>query len=157
MIPVETCIELLTNLDGRGQLWSPSGQFLGHLSSNPSELSSIINPYGFYGSSFSSTSIRNRSCQYGGFQGIYSPFNPNSIKPPFISYEGNPLLLVTRNPKIFTDGLRIVTPDFLLAVYEILGNTTPELVTMQLQALSRTKTTPSTSDCGQSSAMLLCS
>lgn len=156
MMLVESFIELLKNLDGQGQLWSPSGQFLGRLSSNPNELNSIINPYGFYGSSFSATSIRNRSGQYGGFQGIYSPFNPNCLNPPFISGDGQRLLVVTRNPNISTNGLRSVTPDFLLAAYEILGNNNPDLVAMQLKALSRTRATLSINTSWDAPAIPLC-
>lgn len=138
---VETYVEFLKKLDGIGELWSSSGQFLGRLDSNSNAFNSIVNVYGLYGSSHSPTSIRNRSCQYGGFQGNYSPFNPNCPNPPFISHSGQPMMAVTRNPQILTFGLNSITPDFLLAVYEILGKATPEEVSRKLLALKRVRVT----------------
>jgi hypothetical protein len=141
MMTVETYIEYLKKLDGIAELRSPSGQFLGRLESKPYSFYSIINVQGFYGSCASSTSIRNNSSQYGGLKGIYSPFNPNCPNPPFISCSGQPLMVVTRNPKILTFGLNSITPDFLLAVYEILGKSKPQEVSRKLLALSRTRVT----------------
>ncbi|WP_333477561.1 hypothetical protein [Allocoleopsis sp.] len=141
MMTVETYIEYLKKLDGIAELRSHSGQFLGRLESKPYSFYSIINVQGFYGSSSSSTSIRNSSSQYGGFKGIYSPFNPNCSNPPFIACSGQPLMLVTRNPQILTFGLNSITPDFLLAVYEILGRSKPHEVSMKLLALKRTRAT----------------
>jgi hypothetical protein len=126
MMTVETYIEFLKKLDGIGELWSPSGQYLGRIESNPHSFYSILNTHGFYGSSSSRTSIRNMSSEYGGFKGKYSPFNPHCSNPPFISCSGQPLMLVTRNPKILTFGLNSITPDFLFAVYEILGRAKPQ-------------------------------
>lgn len=141
MMTVETYIEFLKKLDGAGELWSPSGQFLGRLESKPHSFYSIINNHGFYGSSSSKTSIRNSSSQYGGFNGIYSPFNPNCSNPPIISYSGQPLMVVTRNPKILTFGLNSITPDFMLSVYEVLGRSAPYEVSRKLAALKRTRAT----------------
>ncbi len=141
MITVEAYLESLKNLDGVGELWSPSGQFLGRLESNRYSFYSIINSSGFYGSSSSRTSINNSSSQYGGFKGIYSPFNPNCANPPFISLSGQPMMVVTRNPKILTFGLNSITPDFLLAVYDILGKATPQEIFRKLLALKRVRAT----------------
>lgn len=141
MMTIETYIEFLKKLDGIGELWSPSGQFLGRIESKPHSFYSILNVHGFYGSSSSRTSIRNSSSQYGGFQGIYSPFNPHCDQAPFISCSGQPIMLVTRNPNILTFGLNSITPDFLLAVYEILGKAKPHEVSRKLLALKRTKFT----------------
>lgn len=138
---VETYIEFLKNLDGVGELWSPSGQFLGRLDSNPQAFNSIINVHGLYGSSYSATSIRNRSSQYGGFNGVYSPFNPNCSEPPVISRSGQPMMVVTRNPQILTFGLNSITPDFLLAVCEILGKASPQEISRRFLALKRVRAT----------------
>lgn len=138
---VETYIEFLKNLDGVGELWSPSGQFLGRLDSNPCTFNSITNVHGLYGSSHSPTSIRNRSSQYGGFTGIYSPFNPKCSNPPVISHLGQPVMVVTRNPEILTFGLNSITPDFLFAVYEILGQAAPQEVSRKFLALTRARAT----------------
>ena len=138
---VETYIEFLKKLDGVGELWSPSGQFLGRLESKPHSFYSLINVHGFYGSSASGTSIRNTSSKYGGIQGIYSPFNPHSSNPPFISCSNQPVMVVTRNPQILSFGLNSITPDFLLAVYEILGRAKPQEVSRKLLALRRTRVT----------------
>jgi hypothetical protein len=141
MMTVETYIEFLKKLDGIAELRSPSGQFLGRLESKPYSFYSIINVHSFYGSSSSPTSIRNNYSQYGGLKGIYSPFNPNCPNPPFISCSGQPLMVVTRNPQVLTFGLNSITPDFLLAVYEILGRAKPQEVSMKLLALKRTRAT----------------
>lgn len=141
MMTVETYIEFLKKLDGIGELWSPSGQYLGRIESNPHSFYSILNTHGFYGSSSSRTSIRNMSSEYGGFKGNYSPFNPHCSNPPFISCSGQPLMLVTRNPNILTFGLNSITPDFLFAVYEILGRAKPQDVSRKFLALRRTKVT----------------
>ena len=141
MITVEAYIESLKNLDGVAELWSASGQFLGRLESNRYSFYSIINPRGFYGSSSSGTSIHNGSSQYGGFKGIYSPFNPNCANPPFIACSGKPIIVVTRNPQILTFGLNSITPDFLLAVYDILGRATPQEISRKFLALKRVRVT----------------
>lgn len=109
-------------LDGYGQLWSPSGQFLGLLSSDPHHPYSIINPLGNYGSPHSSTSIHNPQSLYGGANGIYSPYNPRCINPPIILYQGDPVLVLTWNLNVFTNGLNIVDADLMLAIYEQFSN-----------------------------------
>lgn len=141
MMTVETYIEFLKKLDGIAELRSPSGQFLGRLESKPYSFYSIINLNGFYGSTSSPTSIRNRYSQYGGLKGIYSPFNHNCAKPPFIYCSGQPVMVVTRNPNILSFGLNSITPDFMLAVYEILGRAKPQEVSQKLLALRRMKVT----------------
>jgi hypothetical protein len=119
-------VVLFQALDGHGQVWSPSGQFLGLLSRVPHNPNSIINPYGPYGSSESPTSIQNPQGLYGGSQGSYSPYNLICINPPVIFYQGHPLLLITRNLNIFTNGLNLVDPDLILTIYEELSNSRPE-------------------------------
>ena len=58
MIYQESCYNALKIIDGVGEMWSPSGQLLGQLSSIQDDPLSIINPDGIYGSQYSSISIR---------------------------------------------------------------------------------------------------
>jgi hypothetical protein len=122
-IPVafKAYIKLFQILDNHGQLWSPSGQFLGLLSSNPDHPKSIINPVGAYGSPFSPTSIQNPQSLYGGSNGIYSPYNLNCINPPAIFYKNKPILVLTWNLNVFTNGLNIVDADLMVTIYEELS------------------------------------
>ncbi|MCA1994118.1 MAG: hypothetical protein LDL41_19035 [Coleofasciculus sp. S288] len=115
-------VERFQVLDGKGQLWSPSSQFLGLLSSDSHHKHSIINPQGEYGSPFSPTSIQNPQGQYGGSDGMYSPFNPNCSNPPVILYQNQPVIVVTSNPNVFTNGLKRVDPYLMLAIYEELAS-----------------------------------
>lgn len=117
--------EVFQALDGHAQLWSPSGQFLGRLSFKADYINSIINPKGDYGSPYSLTSIHNPQCQYGGEKGKYSPFNPNSKNPPIVFYRSQPLLVVSTNLELHTNGLKIIDPYLLLAIAEALSDVTP--------------------------------
>jgi hypothetical protein len=128
-------VVLFQVLDGYGQIWSPCGQFLGLLSSVQNNPNSIINPYGSYGSPHSPTSIQNPQGLYGTSEGIYSPYNPNSVNPPVIFYQGHPLLLLTRNLNIFTNDLTIVDPDLMLTIYEELSNSKPAPIAKRWEAL----------------------
>lgn len=122
-------------LDGYGQVWSPSGQFLGLLSSNQRHLNSIINPHGPYGSFYSPTSLQNPQGLYGSPEGIHSPYNPNCINPPVIFFRGQPLLVLTRNLNLYTNGLSIVDVDLMLTIYEELSNFPPEPIALRLESL----------------------
>ncbi len=121
-------------LDGHGQLWSPSGQFLGLLSSDSHHPYSIINPSGNYGSPHSSTSIHNPQSLYGGAKGIYSPYNPHCLNPPIILYQGDPILVVTWNLNVFTNDLNIVDADLMLAIYEQFSNSISQSSKMRSQS-----------------------
>src|SRR5262245_64078957 len=55
----------------------PNGQYLGTLSANPYDSSSVSNPYGRFGSRYSPDSINNASGQWG------SPYSPNSVTNPY--------------------------------------------------------------------------
>jgi hypothetical protein len=138
-IPVafQPFVEVFKALDGHGQLWSPTGQFLGRLSSDPHNKHSIINPQGVYGSPFSEESIHNPRGFYGGEGGIYSPFNPNCINPPVILYQSQPRLILTSNLNVFTNGLKAVDPYLMLAIYEELSNATPKSVAKPLVSASQ--------------------
>jgi hypothetical protein len=117
-------VELFQALDGYGQLWCPSGQYLGRLSSDPHHPNSITNSRGKYGSPYSPTSIHNPQCPYGSPDGFHSPFNPHCRNSPIILYQGQPLLVVTSNFSVFTNGLKTVDPYLMLTIYEELANST---------------------------------
>jgi len=55
----------------------PNGQYLGTLSANPNDPSSVTNPYGRFGSRFGQGSINNPYGQWG------SPYSPNSATNPY--------------------------------------------------------------------------
>lgn len=118
-----TILELLKSINGYGQLWAADGYFLGVLSSNPKDPSSLANP-STYGNPYSTTSIRNPGCPYGGACGAYSPYNISCQQPPVVLYQGQPILLVTKNPYVVTD-LPLVDPDLLWDIYEELTPKTP--------------------------------
>ena len=97
-----TIIEFLQAANGDAQLWAADGQFLGTLSSNTSDPNSIINPNTF-GNPFNHLSIQNQSWLYGGSLGLYSPYNYFSSNPPVIIYQGQPVLIVTKNQGVETN------------------------------------------------------
>lgn len=119
-------VELFQAIDGHGQLWSPSGQFLGRLCSDIHKSNSIINPDGEYGSPYSLTSIHNRECEYGGETGEYSPFNPNSKNPPIVFYRCQPLFIITTHLDLYTNGLKLIDPYLMLTLYEVLSSLIPK-------------------------------
>ena len=122
-----TVLDLLAAVNGVAQLCAADGQFLGMVSSNQYDLNSICNPNGIYGSTWSIFSIRNPSSLYGSAYGIYSPYNPNSINPPVIIYQGQSVVVVTRNQHFLTNGLLTVDPDLMLSVYGQVAGFSPNL------------------------------
>jgi hypothetical protein len=62
-------------------------------------------------------SIQNPCGMYGGVCGFYSPYNISSFNPPIVLYQNQPVLVVTRNSYIQTNGLPVVDPDLILSVY----------------------------------------
>jgi hypothetical protein len=140
-IPVifKPLVEVFQAIDGQGQLWSPSGQFLGLLSSNSNDPNSILNTQGSYGSPFSLKSIHNPQGVYGGSAGMYSPFNLNCLNPPIILYQRQPILVVTSNLNVFTNGLKSVDPYLMLTIYEELGNTSSKPVAMPSQSANKSQ------------------
>ncbi len=115
-------VEVFQVLDGHGQLWSPSGQFLGSLSSRADHINSIINPNGDYGSPYSEVSIHNPQGQYGGEKGEYSPFNPNCKNPPVVFYRRQPLFVLSTNLNLYSNGLKVIDPYLVLMLYDALGD-----------------------------------
>ncbi len=61
-----------------------TGKYLGNLSANPYDPNSTSNPYGQYGSEYSSDSINNPYGQYGSEYSNDSPNNPYATNPPVI-------------------------------------------------------------------------
>jgi hypothetical protein len=118
---MSSILNFFTAANGIAQLWARNGQFLGLLSSNQYDQISIINP-NTYGNSYYYDSIQNLHGIYGGEHGIYSPYNIQCITPPVIVYQNQPVLVVTRNPYVLTNGLQVVDPDFMLSVYAQLAN-----------------------------------
>lgn len=115
-------LEFLVNINGMACLVAGDGQVLGLLSSDQFNPDSITNPYGIYGSSYGVYSICNQSGIYGSPYGVYSPYNPHCINPPVIGYQGQAVVMVTRNNYAVTNGLPIIDPDFLLDVYAQLAS-----------------------------------
>ena len=62
---------------------------LGELVPANESVSSICDPGGVFGSTFSETSIFNPDSVYGGPFGEQSPFNPDATSPPSIVVNGN--------------------------------------------------------------------
>lgn len=120
-------LDILTAINGMAELWSADRVFLGLLSSNQYDPNSINNLYGIYGSFSGIQSIRNSVGMYGGTSGIYSPYNISCLNPPFVLYQGQAVLVVTRNAYFQTNGLPVVDPDFLLGVYAQLASSVPIL------------------------------
>jgi Flp pilus assembly protein TadD len=128
--------EFLLSINGYATLVASDGTFLGVVSSNQSDLNSICHPHGQYGSLYGFNSVRNQHSMYGGSHGIYSPYNPHCIQPPVIIYNGRVVLIVTRNTNLsaigvpssaygWIQGVPLVDPDFLFAVYGCVGAPTP--------------------------------
>ncbi|YAF99288.1 MAG: hypothetical protein AB3A66_28000 (plasmid) [Nodularia sp. CChRGM 3473] len=114
-------LEFLASVNGVAYLVAQDGQLLGLLSSDQCNPDSISNPCGIYGSPCGVYSIRNPCGIYGGSCGIYSPYNTVCINPPVIVYQGQVVMLVTKNNYVMTNGLPVVDPDLLLGIYAQLG------------------------------------
>ncbi|MBD2386367.1 hypothetical protein [Cylindrospermum sp. FACHB-282] len=117
-------LEFFAAVDGMAQLWAADGQFLGVISSDQNNPYSINNLHGDYGSSNGIYSIRNSAGLYGNTSGIYSPYNTNCLHPPIFYYDGQAVLVVTKNLSLEKQvhGLILIDPDLLLAVYGNLSN-----------------------------------
>jgi len=69
-----------------GRLYGQDGQYLGRVNSNRYDPESISNPYGRYGSPYSSTSVNNPYSRYGSPYSSLSAKNPYTTTPPVIVY-----------------------------------------------------------------------
>ena len=103
---------------GKLTLFAQDGTFLGSLLTNPLEIYSIYNELGSYGNKYESKSIWNQNGIYGSVDSIYSPFNPNSISPPFIVANYNTIVgSLSVNPNI----PGAIPPDMLSSTLFYLG------------------------------------
>ena len=118
-------VDFLVSANGVAQLWAADGQCLGILSSNLYDANSISNPHGIYGGIYGMYSIRNSYGLYGGSHGIYSPYNIYCLNPPFVLYQGQTVMIVTKNSHYLSNGLPMVDPDLMLGVYAQLNNFMP--------------------------------
>ena len=91
-------------------LLAADGQFLGKLSTNQYDYESILNPYGRYGSKFSSFSIWNQYGRYGSQYSTYSPYNQYSVNSPLIYLRGRQYGYLTNNPYRYGNKVK---PDYL--------------------------------------------
>jgi hypothetical protein len=69
-----------------GRIYAADGTYLGRLNANRYDPESVSNPYGRYGSPYSSTSIRNPYSAYGSPYSALSPNNPYASQPPVVVY-----------------------------------------------------------------------
>lgn len=114
-------LDFLVSINGAGQLWAADGQFLGVLSSDRYDSNSINNPYGIYGGRYGMYSISNPYGVYGGTHGMYSPYNIYCLNPPFVIYQGQAVLCLSKNVNFQTNGVPVIDPDILVSVYAQLG------------------------------------
>ncbi len=76
---------------------APDGTYLGSILADTANPQSIINTGGQYGFNQSQASIFNSTIPYGGANGLFSPFNPESPSPPSIYKDGKFFTYFTEN------------------------------------------------------------
>ncbi len=76
---------------------APDGTYLGMILADTANPQSIINTWGQYGFTQSPTSIYNPAVAYGGEEGLFSPFNPESPSPPSLYKDGKFFTYLTDN------------------------------------------------------------
>ncbi|MDP1678470.1 MAG: hypothetical protein Q8L88_16560 [Bacteroidota bacterium] len=76
---------------------APDGTYLGMVLADTANPQSIANTWGQYGFNQSQTSIFNSTIPYGGENGLFSPFNPESPSPPSIYKDGKFYSYFTEN------------------------------------------------------------
>jgi YD repeat-containing protein len=76
---------------------APDGTYLGMVLADTANPQSIVNSWGQYGFNQSPTSIFNSKIPYGGDNGLFSPFNPESPSPPSIYKDGKFFTYFTEN------------------------------------------------------------
>jgi hypothetical protein len=83
--------------EGSSYLLAQDDQFLGSITENHYDSSSLLNKYGPFGSMYSSTSIFNQYSPYGSKYGNFSVNNPYCTVPPKLYIDGRLLGHVTTN------------------------------------------------------------
>ena len=111
----------LISLDGKLELYAQDGRFLGLLSSDRNDPSSIINQR-TYGNAHNINSIHYEHGIYGGLYGQHSPYNSCCLYPPTIVLQQQYMGLVSKNKHVLDRNLTIVDPDVLLAIYTNLSS-----------------------------------
>lgn len=87
------------NRSGNLYLTSYDGKvYLGNLSTNVNNRSSVFNSSGGYGSSLSTKSIWNQYGLYGSDYSLYSAWNINTLTPPRIMFNKTTIGYVSANP-----------------------------------------------------------
>lgn len=81
-------------------LLAENGQYLGEVTTNRDEETSLLNSYGPYGSRYSDTSIFNPYSEYGSRYGANSVNNPYASLPPKLYRAGRAVVPVSKNPYI---------------------------------------------------------
>lgn len=79
------------------QLVAQDDQFLGRLTSDPTNPESLLNKYGPHGNAYGPLSIFNPYSQYGNKYGKYSIRNPYCDAPPKLLVNDSTLCIVTAN------------------------------------------------------------
>lgn len=91
------------SVEGAG-IFSQDGKFLGKITSNRFDQDSIGNPYGSYGSQYSTSSIFNKFGPYGSESSSTSPFNQFASTPPVVVLNGRAVwyltISTTKTPRI---------------------------------------------------------
>ncbi|NER98923.1 MAG: hypothetical protein F6J86_34730 [Symploca sp. SIO1B1] len=108
----------LLSLNNIGQLYADDGTFLGLLSTDSWNDLSIINPR-TYANPYTLDSIQNKNGFYGSTYGLFSPYNPHCLTPPWILVDGQPVIAVTVNQYYLSNGKPIITPDVLISTYQL--------------------------------------
>ena len=85
---------------GDSFLEAQDGQYLGKITADRYDNSSILNEYGPYGSPYSTTSIFNNYSDYGSPYGSNSVNNPYCSLPPKLIVNGRSVGCVTTNPYV---------------------------------------------------------
>lgn len=78
-------------------VFADDAKYLGKITANQFDSDSIGNPYGLYGSAYSTTSIFNQFGIYGSQFSSLSAFNPSAARPPIIFVGRTPEAFLTTN------------------------------------------------------------
>jgi hypothetical protein len=102
MIRIVAFVYLILVVKATGQsptLVSFDNEFIGELNDNPYAINSISNPYGRYGSEYSSISVNNPYGKYGSEYSVYSPNSEFSVfgSPNIYAYGGAYLGKLSKN------------------------------------------------------------
>ena len=77
-------------IEDGGRIYGQDGTYLGRLNANRYDPESVANPYGRYGSPYSSTSINNPYSPYGSPYSNLSARNPYATQPPVVRWYQHP-------------------------------------------------------------------